>query len=182
MALDGQGDRCDPKIVEDLVLRGILVFSSRRIQGPSRRQVVSAAALGVGVGISALSLPSVASASSNSLPVELTGTFQSAEWNNPPADSAITTGLGFISTDIVSAVLPDSDLPFSSSPTGPRVSGTLVVDENSYDVEAWDYQTAGSAPLFFMLLTPDLQTESGGPFVLTFSYNGVNYRMTESVA
>jgi hypothetical protein len=173
-------DVSDP-VVSELARLGIIGSP-----GMSRRGLMRAGAIGVGAGIAVLALPSVAAASSGPAADE------------PADDPAVVPLLGFI-YDYVEDVTDTSgnlyvprlysELPDDFEDGPDPVQGKLTIAKRSGGTETID----ASGFIFFFLpgylswegaatagLDIDLSKDQN-PFVLTFTYKGTPYRVTEGL-
>jgi hypothetical protein len=176
-------------IVDELLEGGILISQA----GMSRRGVLTAGALGAGAGIAALTMPSVAAASSPvTSAVSLNGFLSAGRWTETPGayeNIEETLGISGSATPWVATIELLEDPPYSSeglSNDDPvrdgstPMAGTLSTGGKTYDAYLYVYD---GDLVWWLLGTWDGSDDSSGnpqtndDFVLTFTFGGKPYEV-----
>ena len=147
------------------------ILKTEQPSGLTRRSLLKSGAIGVGAGVATLALPTAAYASSVSY-VEVTG-----EW----APNLAPPGAAFYNA------VDDWPDDLGADPTGTAPSALTIVSlagvATPFTVPVTDYDTTGIAGADFVVwddTTRDFTGLGAGTAVGTFSWGGVDYRMTFS--
>lgn len=165
--------------VSHLVDLGILASP-----GLSRRGLVKAGAIGAGAGIAVMAMPGVAAASSFQTAffgVLVSGGWDQDDIDNNPGLNTFLGAPGVLGTEtgrIVGIQVVDPPYPTNPVPTSPRLTGSVVVDGETYNTELWNY-VSDATYSYWMFITPNATTPFS-PFTLTFDYLGTTYTVTEA--
>jgi hypothetical protein len=161
----------DP-VVAELVDLGIV-----SAPGLSRRRLIRVGAIGAGAGIAVLAMPGVAAASSVDVE-ELFGELFAGEWGN--SSGAVYDNLELTSSDDWVAgvfIEPEGDAPYSDDDVDDDdpIRGTVVTGGKTYTA----FLLNPSDGLGWYFLGTEFDPDIGDDFILTFTFGGKPYRVTQ---
>lgn len=166
--------------VAELVDLGVVSAPTRL----TRRRVLTAGAVGVGAGVAALAMPSVAGASSPSAGspggrlVRGGGWTKAEQTNNPEIQARLNNPPALTPTDISLVRVFDPPYPVNPAPS-PTLQGSVTVGGVTYSAFLIDYKNTSNIYSFtawFFLGASTIATDD--PFVLTYTFGGISYTVT----